>query len=363
MTFDDGPTVAPARPYSGRGITELILEVMSHYGAKGTFDVIGSTAENYPDEAGKPGSFTWSGKKYDHYPEFGQDQLAGVANQPDLVRKILMAGHELSNHGYRHMAFGPQPIIYGSRAYFRTIEEVITDLKRLHTLVSEEFGFSMTLGRPPHYIDRIPDGHFSYDAYEALGYQYLAASFDGGGWRAATGDPADEVEKMVTPMQKALEEDPDCLNGQIIFQKDGYNMSLQAPIVEALPKQLALLKRYDYEVIPVGQLLAVSPYRDIGPSHPAYAAVRHLEAKGLPVLYPDNTFRPEQPCLVGEMLQWLPYKDTLSSFCRDQLTVGMLLRMVPEKAASFAGITTRETSRPVPRWQAALAAVESIENG
>jgi len=62
------------------------------------------------------------------YPEFGRDHLAGAVNQPHLVKRILEEGHEISNHGYRHMAFGTHRIIYGSRAHFNTIKEVSEDL-------------------------------------------------------------------------------------------------------------------------------------------------------------------------------------------------------------------------------------------
>jgi hypothetical protein len=103
MTFDDGPTASPARPGNGKRLTESLLDTMKTYGARGTFDVIGSTAPNYPDREGRPGTALWSGVIYDHYPLFGQDSLAGVANQRDLARRILDEGHELTNHGNTHV--------------------------------------------------------------------------------------------------------------------------------------------------------------------------------------------------------------------------------------------------------------------
>ena len=42
-------------------------------------------------------------------------------------------------------------------------------------------------------------------------------------------------------MRKALEKDPDFFCGQIIFQKDGYNMAKRTPVAFALGKQLAVL--------------------------------------------------------------------------------------------------------------------------
>jgi len=107
---------------------------------------------------------------------------------------------------------------------------VVKDLQALHELVKGVTGFEMKLGRPPHYIDRTADGRDAYDAYRVLGYEYLGASFDGGGWRASCGDYRKDVEAMVAPLKAALKHDPDSLNGQIIFEKDGYNMSAESPV-------------------------------------------------------------------------------------------------------------------------------------
>ena len=61
MTFDDGPMDLPAAPdrFEGRALTDVLLDTLGSFGAKGTFDVIGDTSENYPDTAGKVGSAAW----------------------------------------------------------------------------------------------------------------------------------------------------------------------------------------------------------------------------------------------------------------------------------------------------------------
>lgn len=53
MTFDDGPMGLPASPdrFEGKTLTDVLLDTLAQYGAKGSFDVIGDTSENYPDEA------------------------------------------------------------------------------------------------------------------------------------------------------------------------------------------------------------------------------------------------------------------------------------------------------------------------
>ncbi len=81
MTFDDGPMDLPAAPdrFGGRALTDVLLDALEEFGAKGTFDVIGDTSENYPDQAGKLGSAAWGGVKYDHYPDIGKDGKGGAA--------------------------------------------------------------------------------------------------------------------------------------------------------------------------------------------------------------------------------------------------------------------------------------------
>ena len=71
---------------------------------------------------------------------------------------------------------------------------------------------------------------------------------------------------MVAPMKKALEEDPDFFCGQIIFQKDGYNMARRTPVASGLGRQLALLKEYGYEVVTAAELMEETPFADVGRS-------------------------------------------------------------------------------------------------
>lgn len=303
MTFDDGPSMAAPNPWSGaeKGLTEVLLDTLNDFGAKGTFDVIGSTKDNYPDVKGAVHKADWGGVRYDHYPNFEMDEMAGAVHQKGLIDRIINEGHEVTNHGYKHIIFGPKRIIYGKRAYFNTFEEVVDDLRNLDQLLMDEHGYKMTLSRPPHYIDKINGGFDSYDAYQLMGYNYMAASFDGGGWLPTTGDYDLDVDKMVEPMRKALQADPESLNGQIIFQKDGFNMSEQTPVVDALPKQLALLKEYGYEVVTVSELLSEMPFEDIDGEAEYYDAVVSMNKKGYCIGYKNNTFQPERIATVSEL--------------------------------------------------------------
>ncbi len=302
MTFDDGPAASATNPRrSDRGLTDDLLDTLAKFGAKGTFDVIGTTEDNYPDEKGPDGAFTWGGVAYDHYPDFGLDHLGGVKNQPGLAKRILDEGHEITSHTYAHRLFGENKLIYGKRKYFENIHDVIDDLKKLDGLLKDDFGYSIRLSRPPHYIDKTCDGHNSYDAYRYMNYQYMAASFDGGGWQVS-GDYSKDVEAMITPLKKALEADPNSLSGQIIFQKDGCNMNRETPIADALEPQLKLLYDLSYEVISVRDLLALSPFEDVGAEDSVHSSARRLINAGYTVAYKNNTLQPDRVATVGELL-------------------------------------------------------------
>ncbi len=311
MTFDDGPTVIETNPkVSEKGLTLALLETLESYGAKGTFDVIGTTEDNYPDEAGVHGSFSWGGVKYDHYPDIKRDDEAGAKSCPELIKRIISGGHEISNHGYRHILFGHLNLVYGARACFSTIHEVVDDIMKLDKLLLEEHGVKIKLARPPHYVDKIPDGKSSYDAYRYAGYNYMAASFDGGGWLPSCGDAEKDVEAMVEPLRRALSEDPDALNGQIIFQKDGYSMSRHTPVAGALPLQLELLEKHGYRVVTVSELLEKSAFVDCI-NEDALA----LASAGYTVAYRNNTFMPSRILTFGELVTMCtPPEEVLSAY-------------------------------------------------
>ena len=315
MTFDDGPMDLPSSPdkFDGRSLTDILLDTLAEYDAKGTFDVVVDTSENYPDVAGKTGQADWGGVKYDHYPDINQDDRGGVVHNPRLVRRILDEGHQITNHSYRHVLFGKKPFVYGKRDHFHGLDEVVADLSRLHSLMQKTYGYTMTMSRPPHYVDRIEGGFSSYDAYDQMGYLYMAASFDGAGWLPLHHGSAQEslqaeAEAMVAPMRHLLAQDPDALAGQIIFQKDGYNMAKRTPVAFALGKQLALLKEYGYRVVSVGELMEESPFTDVGRDDPLFEKLVAL-AKTRAIVFTDNKLRLDDKMTVGELAMLLAPRD------------------------------------------------------
>ena len=185
ITFDDGPCAAPARPGS-EPLTLGILEALRKYRAKGTFDIIGTTQFKYPDRKGPTGGPYWNRVKYDHYPEFGADRLAGAVNQPDLVKRIVGEGHEHSITGSLMPPLGHASYPYASRRYLPGFDAVLCDLVALDVLVKDLTGIKMRLGRPAHYIDKTVDGRDAFDAYRALDYLYWEPrSTEVDGWHPA----------------------------------------------------------------------------------------------------------------------------------------------------------------------------------
>ena len=334
MTFDDGPTDAQTNPkITDSGLTLHLLETLESFGARGTFDVIGTTEHNYPDEAGTHGSFTWGGVKFDHYPDINQDSHAGAKNKPELISRILAGGHEISNHGYRHILFGKMKMVYGEREHFNNVHEVIADIMELDSLLLDRHGYKMSLSRPPHYVDKIPDGKNSYDAYRYAGYNYMAASFDGGGW-LPTGDFESDVEAMVAPLRRALEDNPDSLNGQIIFQKDGYSMARLTPVAAALPEQLKILKSYGYEVVTVSELLALSPFVDCYDEDAAA-----LVSAGYTVAYHNNTLQPSRALIFGELITMITPPEKVNEAYRSFVDSGYSTKGLDRACAESYGLT------------------------
>lgn len=263
MTFDDGPMGLPASPdrFDGRTLTDVLLDTLAQYGARGSFDVIGDTSANYPDEAGKLGSAAWGGVRFDHYPDIHCDEQGGAEHNDRLIRRMLAEGHQITNHGYRHIIFGKKPFVYGAREYLPGFDAAVEDLSRLHTLMQTRYGYTMTLARPPHYVDKMTGGFTSYDVYDHMGYQYMAASFDGAGWLPST------------------EPDPEA----------------------------ALLQEYGYQVVPVGELLAESPFADVGRDEPLFDRLTAL-AEQRAIVFADNRLRLDDPMTVGELAMLLAPK-------------------------------------------------------
>ena len=141
----------------------------------------------------------------------------------------------------------------------------------------------------------------------------MAADFDGAGWLPLSSYKED-VAAMVEPMERVLAENPDALCGQIIFQKDGFNMARRTPVADGLPRQLELLARYNYKVLTVPDLLSVSSFADVFEDHPVCAPARALLEHGICAAYRDNKIHQEDICTLGEFYMMMHGREaTLAS--------------------------------------------------
>ncbi len=346
MTFDDGPCALPACPdhFRGKPLTLALAETLERYGAKGTFNVVGDTSGSYPDRTGRTGTASWNGTAYDHYPDFNQDRLGGAANCPELISRLLAGGHELANHSYSHVLFGWSPLIHCQRRNLPDLEAVVADLRRLHRTMEEGWGYPMRLSRPPHCVDTLKGGLTSLDVYALMGYQYLAASFDGRG-RAALSCYEEEVEAAWQPLERLLLEDPNALRGQIILQKDGFNRARRTPVAGALEKQLRLLTDHGYRVVTASELLDRAPFRDVTLSSGAGRAARRLLGLGWCVAFQGNTLRPGTVLTRGAL--------AMMAFGRE--TVRRRIDLIRSGRAPFRDMA--------PRDPYAAAAAQAAETG
>lgn len=348
MTFDDGPFNLSPNPQNYDGsLTLCLLETLEKHGASGTFDCIGDTSENYPDEAGELGTALWGGKSYDHYPDINKDQFGGIKNNPELTARILQH-HEVTCHSYVHRIWGKKPIVYGDRKYMGNIADVIEDLKRFDDIMKKEYSYDVMLGRPPHYVDKI-DGKFtSYDAYAVLGYQYLGAGPDGGGWLPLS-DYKAEVDAMIKAIDEPLAANPDAFCGSIIFQKDGYNMAKRTPVADALDLQLSELDKYGYKIVSVRDLMALSQFSDLSPKDEGYDVCKALLDKGMCPAFSDNCIHPEKKVTAEELAMVAFGWDAVRTRVKDDAKKGSAYKyamdLAKENGLDVAAIITQTNDR------------------
>ena len=175
--------------------------------------------------------------------------MGGAYHCPEVIDRLLSAGHEITSHTYAHVLFGRKNLVYGARHSLGDLDAVVSDLQKLDDLMKTVHHNQIRLARPPHYVDTITRGINAYDAYALMGYQYMAASFDGAGWLPLATYEA-EVEAMVTSRcGRRFRNRKISFAGRLFFEKDGFNMARRTPVADGLELQLALLDEYGYQVL------------------------------------------------------------------------------------------------------------------
>ncbi|MBT2387624.1 polysaccharide deacetylase family protein [Streptomyces sp. ISL-11] len=176
LTFDDGPDPT---------WTPQVLALLERYGAKATFCMIGPNAQKHPD----------------------------------LVKKVVAAGHRLCDHSMTHdTTMDKKPVAYQSKE--------ILDAKRL---IEEASG-----GEPVRYY-RAPGGAFTPDSRRIAAENGMRPL----GWNVDTKDfEHPGAAKILDTVEREL------AKGPTVLMHDGGGSRAQT--VEALGKLLPRLKREGY---------------------------------------------------------------------------------------------------------------------
>jgi len=188
LTFDDGPNPR---------ITPLILDLLKQYDAKATFFTLGSRVQQFPE----------------------------------LARRVVAEGHELSNHTYNHL-------------YFRSgLDEAryLDDILKAQQVIRQTTGQLPRLFRPPggYYNDAVVHAAKLAGINQVVIWSWHQDTKD---WR----NPG--VDKIVS---KVLN---NARNGDIVLMHDHAERTSQT--VEALKTILPELKQRGFRMVTVSELLS-----------------------------------------------------------------------------------------------------------
>jgi len=183
LTFDDGPSIRN---------TEEILAILKEYDIRATFFVIGENAEA----------------------------------EPERIRKIHEAGHEIGNHTYTH-------------AYISKIEKeaLREEILKTENVLKEITGEAPCVFRPP-------GGDYDEESLavlEEMGYKSILWSLDTRDWSMPRSDAiASKIEE-------------NAVGGDIILFHDLNDKRLPTP--EALKRILPYLKENGYEFVTISEMI------------------------------------------------------------------------------------------------------------
>lgn len=146
-------------------------------------------------------------------------------DNPDLVRQIVDAGHELGNHGYSHKA-------HSSLSF----EDNVAEIKKCHEIVYGICGVKMDIFAPP-------SGDYNETTLKAassLGYTTVMWSADTIDWRDQ------DTNLILSRVSDNMEK------GGILL------MHPTKATLECLDTILDILEQKDLRVVPVGRLVKLS---------------------------------------------------------------------------------------------------------
>lgn len=191
LTFDDGPDPK---------YTPQILDILKREGVKGTFFLVGSRAELYPD----------------------------------LVRRIVSEGHEIGNHTYTHPNVG-----------LISDAQVRLELNATQRLIEAISGRSTTLFRPPYNADSNPN--------KAEEIQPLLIAQDLGYWIALEDVDTEDWSRPGVGVIIERVRDGRVEGGNVVLMHDAGGNREQT--VEALPEVIEYLRNRGDEIVLISDLI------------------------------------------------------------------------------------------------------------
>ncbi|MCX7625080.1 MAG: polysaccharide deacetylase family protein [Candidatus Sumerlaeaceae bacterium] len=201
LTFDDGPHPE---------LTRRFLALLAEKGVKATFFLLGPNVEK----------------------------------NPDIVKEIVAAGHEVGNHSWNH------PVLNKL-----TPERIREELEKTSQAIANASGAQVRLVRPPYgSVNKKVE-----DICDSLGTKIICWSIDTEDWRKNT-----TKDKMVETVKKNVRD------GAIILMHDRFEKSYEttAEIIDAL-------RADGYEFVTVGELLGLGP-QQVAAAAPAASASRDM---------------------------------------------------------------------------------------
>jgi peptidoglycan-N-acetylglucosamine deacetylase len=201
LSFDDGPDPK---------WTPLILDILKRYNVKGTFFMIGETAE---DNIG-------------------------------VMQRVYREGHEVGNHTWTH----PDISEISNR-------QVDLELNLTERLFASELGVQPLYFRPPYSIDQEPDTNDQaapVARIQTLGYVIIGNKIDTNDWdehpRKSPKEITDSVFQQIADMK-----DRPWNKGSIILLHDGGGD--RSATIAALPVLIEALQSRGFEIVPVSELV------------------------------------------------------------------------------------------------------------
>jgi peptidoglycan-N-acetylglucosamine deacetylase len=201
LSFDDGPDPE---------WTPKILDILKRYNVKGTFFMIGETAE---DNIG-------------------------------VMQRVYREGHEVGNHTWTH----PDISEISNR-------QVDLELNLTERLFASELGVQPLYFRPPYSIDQEPDTNDQaapVARIQTLGYVIIGNKIDTNDWdehpRKSPKEITDSVFQQIADMQTRPWN-----KGSVILLHDGGGD--RSATIAALPVLIEALQSRGYEIVPVSELV------------------------------------------------------------------------------------------------------------